>query len=362
LFQTIHRMKDPQAYKKILFDLNHPADFHFFKHLISLLQSQDYTIKVVARNKECLHLLLDDAGIVYTSRGRGKHTLAGKYIYSVWILVVLLLALIRLRPGITISLSSPYLAILSRMLGIPCITFDDTDNNPRLLPLIKKSGYLLSPATYPHQFHKNHFHLPVLKELAYLHPHLFKPSEVKEGLFFRLTRTDSIHHSAASRLDEKIVIEKINKLSQDHLIVLSSETNLEPSSNDMIRMADPIRIHRDLDGCKVFWGNSATMAAEAAVLGIPAIFVSAEKFAYITELEAYGLLYHFHPDDLEASFARLEELLAGDPPLSQFRESWKRLLNEKLDMTAFMSWFVESFPESASILEADPAYVRKFIH
>jgi len=354
-------MKQRHAHKRILFDLNHPADFHFFKNLISQLESQDYKIRVVARDKECLHLLLDEAGIVYTSRGQGKHSLPGKYLYALWILLLLFLALIRFRPGISLSLSSPYLALLSRMLGIPCITFDDTDHNPRLLPLIKKSSYLLSPATYPHQFHKHHFHLPVFKELAYLHPQYFKPEKPGEGLFFRLTRTDSIHHSAASGLDEQGVLERIQRLSRDYPLVLSSEKDLELAGNEKIRLADPLGIHRDLAGCKVFWGNSATMAAEAAVLGVPAVFVSAEKFAYIAELEAYGLLFHYHPQDLEASFSRLEALLEGDPPHRQFQASRERLLAEKLDVTAFLSWFVEALPESARRLETDPNYALKFI-
>ena len=355
-------MRHPRAHKRILIDLNHPADFHFFKHLFSHLQSQDYTITVIARDKECLHLLLDEAGIVYTSRGRGKHSLAGKYLYAFRILVQLKTALIRFRPGLTMSLSSPYLVIMSRLLGIPCITFDDTDNNPRLLPLIKKSSYLLSPATYPHQFHKYHFRLPVLKELAYLHPQQFKSDEEeRDGLFIRLTRTDSVHHSSASRLDQELVLQKMGKLSRDHPVLLSSESEADLPGTNTIQLADPVRIHRDLAGCSIFWGNSATMAAEAAVLGIPAIFVSAEKFAYITELEAYGLLYHFHPEDLEASFARLDDLLAGDPPAGHFRESRKKLLGEKLDMTAFMCWFVEALPESANLLLAEPEYSLKFI-
>lgn len=354
-------MKQALAHKRILFDLNHPADFHFFKHLISHLKTRDYDIKVVARNKECLHLLLDKAGIVYTSRGRGKHSLPGKYLYALWILLLLFVALIRFRPGISLSLSSPYLAVLSRMLGIPCITFDDTDHNPRLLPLIKKSSYLLSPASYPHQFHQQHFHLPVLKELAYLHPQHFKPDKPGEGIFVRLTRTDSIHHSTASSLDERVVTAYFHKLSREHPVVLSSEKDREISENEKIRLADPTGIHRDLSACRVFWGNSATMAAEAAVLGIPAVFISAEKFAYITELEEYGLLYHFHPENLEASFSRIEALLAGNPPLSQFQESRERLLAEKLDMTAFLIWFVEALPESARRLETDPDYALKFI-
>ncbi|MDF1575701.1 MAG: DUF354 domain-containing protein [Bacteroidales bacterium] len=354
-------MKKRHTQKRIFFDLNHPADFHFFKHLIGHLQDQGHAFRVMARDKECLHLLLEDAGIAYTSRGRGKHTLLGKYLYALWILVILLMALLRFRPGMAISLSSPYLVLVSRLLGIPCITFDDTDNNPRLLPLLKRSTYLLSPANYPHQFHHYHFRLPVLKELAYLHPRLFQAAKGSKGIFFRITRTDSIHHTRASGLDTEAVFQKMQELSRDHRVLLSSETNLPPPENKSIRVADPVRIHRELSGCKAFWGNSATMAAEAAVLGIPAVFVSAEKFAYITELEAYGLLFYFHPDELESSFSQLDLVLAGDLPSGRFREGRKRLLSEKLDMTAFMSWFVEYLPESARILERDPEHVSGFM-
>lgn len=361
MFITILQMTKRKPIKKVLFDLNHPADFHFFKHLITWMHSKGYVIKVVARDKECLHMLLDDAGISYTSRGSGKHTLVGKYVYAFWILFLLLEELIRFRPSIAMSLSSPYLAVLSRLLGIMCITYDDTDDNPRLLPLIRKTRYLLSPSTYPHKFHKGHFHLPALKELAYLHPEQFKLYSNQAGVFFRITRTDSIHHSSASVLHEETVLKKMRRLSQNNPIVLSSEKDLDLGNDTSIRRADPIHIHRDLAQCSVFWGNSATMAAEAAVLGIPAIYVSAEKFSYIHELEDYGLLFYYHPDDLQSSLEKLDSILAGNPPKSQFSLAHERLLRDKIDMTAFMIWFIETLPESASILEKNEAYARKFI-
>jgi predicted glycosyltransferase len=355
------RMKKLRQKRRVFFDLNHPADFHFFKHLIIWMRSQDYVIKIVARDKECLHMLLDDAGLNYTSRGSGKHTLQGKYLYAVWILLLLLVELIRFRPTIAMSLSSPYLAVLTRILRIACVTFDDTDNNPRLLPLIKKSTYLLSPATYPYKFHKGHFHLPALKELAYLHPTQFQHSHEQAGVFLRITRTDSIHHTDASVLDQHLVIKKMKQLSKSQTIFLSSETGLALGNEKAIHRANPIRIHKNLAQCRVFWGNSATMAAEAAVLGIPAIFISAEKFAYISELESYGLLYHYHPDDIYSSLEKLNSILSGDPPTSRFKKSREILLGEKMDMTAFMIWFIDTLPESASTLEKDPAYARKFI-
>jgi predicted glycosyltransferase len=361
LFASILQMTKQKPIKKVFFDLNHPADFHFFKHLITWMHSKGYVIKIVARDKECLHMLLDDAGISYTSRGSGKHTLAGKYVYAIWILFLLLVELIRFRPSIAMSLSSPYLAVLTRLLGIICITYDDTDDNPRLLPLIRKTRYLLSPSTYPHKFHKGHFHLPTLKELAYLHPEQFKLDTNQAGVFFRITRTDSIHHSSASVLNEETVLKKMHQLSQKYPIVLSSEKDLDFGDDKSIHLADPLLIHRDLANCKLFWGNSATMAAEAVVLGIPAIYVSAEKFAYIHELEDYGLLFHYHPDDLHGSLEKLDSILAGNPPISQFKKAHALLLRDKIDMTTFMIWFIETLPESASILEKDEAYARKFI-
>ncbi len=360
MFVTI-LMKKLKPINRAFFDLNHPADFHFFKHLITWMYSEGYAIKVVARDKECLHMLLDNAGIVYTSRGSGKHSLVGKYFYAIWILIVLLIKLIRFRPTVAMSLSSPYLAVLSHLLGIRCITYDDTDDNPRLLPFIKKSRYLLSPLTYPHKFHKGHFQLSTLKELAYLHPDRFIYDSSRTGVFFRITRTDSVHHSSASTLNLEMVLKKIQELSQNSSIVLSTEKDLEVWDGPLISRADPINIHRDLANCKIFWGNSATMAAEAAVMGIPAIFVSAEKFAYISELEAFGLLFHYHPDDLQSSLEKLDAILEGNPSNSHFKKAQAQLLREKIDMTAFMVWFIEALPESASILEKDPAYARRFI-
>ncbi len=346
--------------KRVLFDLNHPADFHFFKHLIQRMLSDDYELNVVARDKECLHLLLENAGIPFRSRGRGMHSLLGKHIYAFVILARLLYHISKFRPGLTMSLSSPYLALLSRLLKIQCITFDDTDNNPRLLPLIRLSKYLFSPATYPHQFHPGHFHLPAYKELAYLHPTFFIGEQRQAQAFIRITRTDSVHHSNASILDLDKLSAKILRTSKEHKVILSSELSNFPIDKH-IQLANPIQIHKDLSACCAFWGNSATMAAESAVLGIPTVFVGAEKFAYITELENLGLLFFFHPEQLDLSFEKLENLLDGNPAQDHFMKLRQQLLDEKIDMTSFLEWFVKNLPQSAQVLQEQPEFALRFI-
>ena len=102
-------------------------------------------------------------------------------------------------------------------------------------------------------------------------------------------------------------------------------------------------------------------AAEAAGLGIPAIFVSAEKFAYIRELEEYGLVFHYHPDQLNASLEKIDALLAGVPPPEHFINALKVLLRQKMDLTAFMIWFFENIPDSAGVMDRNQDYANIFI-
>ena len=77
------------------------------------------------------------------------------------------------------------------------------------------------------------------------------------------------------------------------------------------------------------------MAAESAVLGVPAICLGTYDFGYLRALESeYGLI--FRPDSSEKALDLAEELLArGD-----LRESWQKkrqkMLNESDDVVEFM--------------------------
>lgn len=354
-------MIDKAKNNSILFDLNHPADYHFFKNLFIQLHKEGYLINVIARDKDCLQDLLINANIRFLSRGSGSNSKVGKYIYGIYILLLILIKLLKTKPKITVSLSSPYLAIASRILGIPCITYDDTDDNPRLRPMLKHSTYIFSPSKYPYKFHRNHFNIEALKELAYLHPRYFQSKERGSGLFVRLTRTDSIHHTSGSRIDINLIINQINKLSESTPTWLSSEIDLHNRNlYDGIQHPDVLNIHDYLLKTGVFWGNSATMAAEAAVLGIPTVFVSNEKFSYIKELESFGLLFYYTPDQLNNSFKKVEELLAKEPG-EDFVLLSHKLIKEKIDITGFLKWFIKDLPESAEIMRSDPDYQRHFL-
>lgn len=36
------------------------------------------------------------------------------------------------------------------------------------------------------------------------------------------------------------------------------------------------------------------------------------------------------------------------------------MLSDKIDVTAFMVWFIETYPESKRIMEVNPGYQKRF--
>ena len=113
----------------------------------------------------------------------------------------------------------------------------------------------------------------------------------------------------------------------------------------------------------MFIGDSQTMTSEAAVLGTPAIrcnsFVG--KIHYLEEEEhKYGLTYGFGPDQDEALFQKIDELLL----MPNLKEEWQRrrqkMLSEKIDYSKFLTWFIENYPKSRDIMIQNPDYQWNF--
>ena len=59
---------------RVLIDINHPKQIHFFKHLIWKLRQRDDQVLVTSRDKDVAVKLLDSLGIEHhclSRRGRG---------------------------------------------------------------------------------------------------------------------------------------------------------------------------------------------------------------------------------------------------------------------------------------------------
>jgi len=93
-------------------------------------------------------------------------------------------------------------------------------------------------------------------------------------------------------------------------------------------------------------GESATMASEAACLGIPAIFISNTGRGYTTEQDKkYGLIKHYRLNQWKEILNRIEQW--GHQDLTdEWQERRWNMLKDKIDVTAWLVDLIENYPKS----------------
>ena len=109
--------------------------------------------------------------------------------------------------------------------------------------------------------------------------------------------------------------------------------------------------------------DSQTMAAEAAVLGTPSVrfndFVG--KIGYLEELEhEYELTYGIRTNKPDELIKKVDELLTMPGLRNIWKDRKSKMLGEKIDVTAFMDWFIENYSESKITMRNNPDYQYKF--
>ncbi len=108
----------------------------------------------------------------------------------------------------------------------------------------------------------------------------------------------------------------------------------------------------------LFIGEGATMASECAMLGTPAIYVNSISAGTLEEQEKYGLLFGFR--NFTGVLEKATLLLNNINLKEEFQNRRQKLLSEKIDVTAFLVWFIENYPESHTVMMKNPDFQYKF--
>jgi len=144
---------------------------------------------------------------------------------------------------------------------------------------------------------------------------------------------------------------------------ISSERELEPEFEQYRIDIKALDFHHALYYSDLYIGDSQTIAAEAAVLGTPSVRFSdfVGKLEYLNELEdRYGLTIGVKTSEPDKLYGWVLELL-GTPDLkTQWRARRAKMLSEKINVGAFISWFIRRYPYSSEIMQNDPTYQLKF--
>jgi uncharacterized protein len=125
-------------------------------------------------------------------------------------------------------------------------------------------------------------------------------------------------------------------------VLVSSEAPLPPDLGALEIHGPVHEIHHLMAYAQTVVGESATMSSEAAVLGVPAVFIATTGRGYTDDEEKrYGLVRHFVEEDYERALATIEEMFANSP--REFGQAARgRLLDEKIDVTQWMIDYFES--------------------
>ena len=356
---------------RILIDIGHPAHVHYFRNFIKLMQNKGHEFFIVARNRSIIFYLLSHFKIDYYDRGKGKHSIAGKLIYMLHADFKIFKCARRFRPDLFISFASPYAAQVSWILRKPHIALDDTEHATFSQLFYKPfSKVFLNPYCFYENFGIRQIRFNSLTELFYLHPNYFTPAYdildllgIKGGtkyILLRFVSWSANHDIGQSGLDLETKKKLVKILTQEYKVFISTEEeNPDVFFEPYLLKIPPEKIHDVIFFAHLFIAESGTMASEAAILGTPVIYVnSLPLMGYLKEEMNSGMLFHFK-DSLNV-VEKVTELLLIPDLKNEFISNQREMLTNKIDITSFMVWFIENYPESVGVMKKNPEFQYNF--
>lgn len=333
---------------RIIVDINHPANVHYFKHFIHEMRSKGHEVLVTASDKEVSYRLLDAYGIPYVKLGSYGKGLMRK-IVNIPVLDWRMLRIARrFQPDIFIGHGSIRGAHASAILGVPCIATDDTEHAKfEHLLYLPFTDHVLTPSCFQKEMGGKKVPFPGFMELLYLHPNRFQPdasilSELGLGegeryIVVRFVSWEAGHDIGQSGMADRVRL--VRELQKEGRVFISSESEL-PEELEPIRLRiPPERLHDLLYYATLYVGEGATTASECAMLGTHAIYVNTLTAGTLEEQEeVYGLVHRLLKDD---DIIRKAREIMRDPSSKEMSQGLRcRLLADKTDVTAFLVNFV----------------------
>lgn len=353
---------------RILIDIGHPGHVHLFKNFAKAMQAKGHEFLFTCRQKEFEIELLKAEGFNFKSFGNKFNTTIGKVFGLLKFGFLEFVSGLKFKPDVMMSHGSPYAAQASFFLRKPHISLEDTGNMEQVKLYLPFTDCVLTSNAFHKELGEKQVRYAGYHELAYLHPNNFEPNvEVFKHLkidpsekftllrFVSWNASHDINQSGLSLLEKRKIIKL---LEQTHKVFISAEGELPKEFEKYRIQIPPEEMHNVLAFADLFIGEGATMASECAVLGTPAVYINSITAGTINEQVDYGLVFNY--TDGSHVLDKIKELLRDENRKSTFQHRRKQLLEYKIDVTAFMVWFVENYPESKKVMTDNQEYQYNF--
>jgi Uncharacterized protein conserved in archaea len=357
---------------RVLIDIGHPAHVHYFKNLAVCLLNDGSDVLFTAREKEVAIQLLDYYGFKYANFGKPFKSRLGKLWGLIWFTWKTYLISLRFKPDIYLN-ATMYSAIIAWLMRKPHIALEDTFNMEQVRLYLPFTSAVIT-GNYDHpDLGSKQIRISGYQELLYLHPFCFRPDpKIKSFLgindddkyvVFRFVAWGASHDYGHTGISNKNKLQAVEVFSKYAKIFISSEGEL-PGELEKFRLKiPPYRMHDVLASATFIFSESATMVSEAAVLGVPGIYVDSTGRFYTKDQEKYGMVFNFAEteDEQEKAIQKGKMLLKIEDTKKVFAESYRLMMAAKIDMTAFLFWFIKEYPHSKNVIKENPDYQFNFI-
>jgi uncharacterized protein len=338
---------------RILIDILHPAHVHFFRNFHNEMGARGHEMCITARDKDRSVELLQAYELPYEQISQQKSG-AGLVVEMAQRTPRLIKIMRSFRPDVMTGIMGPSIAVAGalRLPRVPAVVFYDTEFAVQTNRIVYPLAYsVCTPDCYQGTVPGRHLTYAGYHELAYLHPNRFQPDPALLAEFglspgepysiVRFVSWQAVHDRRETGLSVKQKRHLVEVLQSRGRVLISSEGPLAPDLADLEVRGRVNHIHHLIAHAQLVVGESATMSSEAAVLGVPAVFIATTGRGYTDDEERrYGLVRHFTEDQYDMALSAIEEILATPP--ADWQAARQRLLDEKIDVTAWMIDYFES--------------------
>jgi uncharacterized protein len=353
---------------RILIDIGHPGHVHLFRPFAQQMIKNGHAILFTCREKEFEIDLLKAAGFQYKSFGKKYKNIIGKLWGLIKFDILEVITALQFKPDMFLSHGSPYAAHAAWFIGKPHISMEDSGNWEQMKLYLPFTKAVLTPDVLAEDLGKNQIRYKGYHELAYLHPNYFKPEKTGQSVLglklnenyviLRFVSWNATHDKGQNGLTLIQKMELVNYLKVKFKVFISSEGNL-PSEFEQYKIKiSPEKMHQVLSDATFCISEGATMASESGVLGTPAVYVNSLIRMYNEDQEQYDLVFNFKNGT--GVLEKVKQLATNTQLKEAAAAGRKKLLEDKIDVTAFMVWFVENYPESYTIMKREPDYQLRF--
>ncbi len=352
---------------RYLIDIGHPAHVHYYKNFARIVTDRGDCVLFTCRDKEVTVSLLKHYNFHHVNFGKPFTSSIGKIFGLFYFTLRVFLISLKFRPNVFLN-ASMYSAFVAWLMCKPHIALEDTYNKEQVNLYLPFTSCVLT-GDYDHpSLGKKEIKYSGYQELLYLHPNYFIPNEdifhdlgiepYTKYVIIRFVSWGASHDIGQGGFSSEQKIGIVKELGKRIRVFISSEGKLPEELEELRIGIAPWKMHDALAFATLFLGEGATMVSECAMLGVPAIYVNTLDVHTIRDQEAkYNLVFSFRNGNntLSKAFELIEH---------KNKENWKlkqnNMLADKIDVTAFLIWFVENYPESKKIMRQNPDYQNTF--